>query len=285
MWKRRKARVLTRERLSDYEFFLREQEKAGNTVKKYMQSLASLRSHLAGAPITKAALIEWKEELVREYAPASVNAMIAAVNSFLNFMEWTGCRIQPLKIQRATFRREEKELTRSEYARLVKTAEKMGKERLALVLQTITSTGIRVSELQFITMEAVRCGRAVVRCKGKSREVFLPKKLCRCLDAYMREQKRRSGLVFVTKSGKKLDRSNIWREMKSLCEEAGVSAEKVFPHNLRHLFARTYYSLEKDLSRLADILGHTSVATTRIYTAESGAIHRAQLERMGMIIT
>lgn len=240
MWKRRKARVLTRERLSDYEFFLREQEKAGNTVKKYMQALASLRSHLAGAPITKAALIEWKEELVREY---------------------------------------------SEYARLVKTAEKMGKERLALVLQTITSTGIRVSELQFITMEDVRCGRAVVRCKGKSREVFLPKKLCRCLDAYMREQNRRSGLVFVTKSGKKLDRSNIWREMKSLCEEAGVSAEKVFPHNLRHLFARTYYSLEKDLSRLADILGHTSVATTRIYTAESGAIHRAQLERMGMIIT
>lgn len=176
-------------------------------------------------------------------------------------------------------------MTRSEYARLVKTAEKAGKERLALVLQTITSTGIRVSELQFITMEAVRCGRAVVRCKGKSREVFLPKKLCRCLDAYMREQNRRSGLVFVTKSGKKLDRSNIWREMKSLCEEAGVSAEKVFPHNLRHLFARTYYSLEKDLSRLADILGHTSVATTRIYTAESGAIHRAQLERMGMIIT
>ena len=285
MWKRRRKRILTRERIWEFQSFLREQEKAENTIKKYMQSLEMLSVYLGGAPVTKIGLVEWKEHLIERYAPASVNTMIAAVNSFLTFSQWEDCKMRPLKIQRPIFCREERELSRAEYLRLVKAAEKSGKERLSLVIQTITATGIRVSELPFITMDAVRMGRAIVRCKGKSREVFLPKKLCRCLSAYMRRQKRDRGAVFVTQNGKVLDRSNIWRDMKALCEEAGVSPEKVFPHNLRHLFARTYYTLEKDLSRLADILGHTSVATTRIYTAESGNIHRAQLDRMDMVIT
>lgn len=278
-------RVLTKELIEDYGIYLREQEKAVNTVRKYMQCMDTLRKDLEGKSVTKAALITWKETLSSSYAAASVNAMVAAVNTFLEFAGWVDCRIKPLKIQRSLFCREEKELNRNEYQRLVKTAERTGKERMCLVLQTIASTGIRVSELRFITMEAVQIGRAVVRCKGKTRTVFLPEKLCGLLLKYMRRQNRKSGAVFVTRTGNPLDRSNIWREMKMLCKEAGVSADKVFPHNLRHLFARVYYTIEKDISRLADILGHTSIVTTRVYTMESGAVHRAQIQRMGMIIT
>lgn len=278
-------RVLTKELIEDYGTYLREQEKAVNTVRKYVQCMDTLRRDLAGKPVAKTELIAWKQNLSGNYAAASVNTMIAAVNTFLDFAGWTDCRVKPLKIQRSLFCREEKELSREEYRRLVKTAERVGNERLCLMLQTITSTGIRVSELQFITMEAARTGRAVVRCKGKTRTVFLPEKLCRLLLKYMRRQNRKSGAVFVTRTGKHLDRSNIWREMKKLCEKAGVPSDKVFPHNLRHLFARVYYTIEKDLSRLADILGHTSITTTRIYTMESGTVHRAQIQRMGMIIT
>lgn len=222
---------------------------------------------------------------MRHYAAASVNAMLAAVNGFLSFCGWSDCRVKPLKIQRELFCREEQELSREEYLRLVRAAVQSGNERLSLVLQTICSTGIRVSELLFITAEAVRSGRAVVRCKGKTRYILLPERLRRALSAYLAKQKRAAGPVFITRTGKPLDRSNIWRDMKALCKRAGVKAGKVFPHNLRHLFARTFYSLEKDLSRLADILGHTNVSTTRIYTVESGAAHRRQMERMGLVIT
>jgi len=211
--------------------------------------------------------------------------MLTVANSFLQFMGWRELRIRPLKIQKSLFCDEEKELTQEEYTHLIHAADQKDNERLSLILQTICATGIRVSELKFITVEAVDMGRAEVNNKGKRRIVFLPGKLCRLLRKYIQKQKITAGAVFVTRNGRPMDRSNIWREMKKLCKSAGVEPGKVFPHNLRHLFARTFYSIEKDLSRLADILGHSSISTTRIYTAESGRVHQKQIERMGLVIT
>ena len=219
------------------------------------------------------------------HAPATVNSILAAVNGFFRFMGWKDIAVKLLKIQKALFCDERRELTRAEYARLVSAAQKVGNERLSLVMQTICATGIRVSELRFITVEAVTTGRAELCNKGKRRTVFLPGRLRRLLRKYLQMQKKTAGAVFTTRTGRPLDRSNIWRDMKALCESADVEPGKVFPLNLRHLFARTYYSLEKDLSRMADILGHSSVNTTRIYTVESGGVHQRQLERMGLIIT
>ena len=282
---RRKTHTLTADHIRRYAGHLREQERSAATIQKYLHDLSALLGWLGGGALTKAALIEWKEELVAAYAPATVNSMLAAVNGFLAFMGWRECKIKLLKIQKALFRDEGRELTRAEYARLVQAAERQENQRLSLIIQTICATGIRVSELKFITAEAVATGRAEIFNKGKRRSVFLPAKLRKLLKHYLRAQKITAGVVFVTRNGKPVDRSNIWRDMKRLCESAGVAPSKVFPHNLRHLFARTYYSLEKDLSRLADILGHSSVNTTRIYTAESGAIHARQMERLGLIIT
>lgn len=219
------------------------------------------------------------------HAPATVNSILAAVNGFFRFMGWKDIAVKLLKIQKALFCDERRELTRAEYARLVSAAQKVGNERLSLVMQTICATGIRVSELRFITVEAVTTGRAELCNKGKRRTVFLPGRLRRLLRKYLQKQKKTAGAVFTTRTGRPLDRSNIWRDMKALCESADVEPGKVLPLNLRHLFARTYYSLEKDLSRIADILGHSSVNTTRIYTVESGGVHQRQLERMGLIIT
>ena len=219
------------------------------------------------------------------HAPATVNSILAAVNGFFRFMGWKDIAVKLLKIQKALFCDERRELTRAEYARLVSAAQKVGNERLSLVMQTICATGTRVSELRFITVEAVTTGRAEICNKGKRRTVFLPGRLRRLLRKYLQKQKKTAGAVFTTRTGRPLDRSNIWRDMKALCESADVEPGKVFPLNLRHLFARTYYSLEKDLSRMADILGHSSVNTTHIYTMESGGVHQRQLERMGLIIT
>ena len=219
------------------------------------------------------------------HAPATVNSILAAVNGFFRFMGWKDIAVKLLKIRKALFCDERRELTRAEYARLVSAAQKVGNERLSLVMQTICATGTRVSELRFITVEAVTTGRAEICNKGKRRTVFLPGRLRRLLRKYLQKQKKTAGAVFTTRTGRPLDRSNIWRDMKALCESADVEPGKVFPLNLRHLFARTYYSLEKDLSRMADILGHSSVNTTRIYTMESGGVHQRQLERMGLIIT
>lgn len=282
---RKKSYDLTDGHIRRYALHLREQERAAATIQKYLHDLAVLQGFLGGRPLTKEVLIEWKAELTATHAPASVNSMLAAVNGFLSFMGWQELTVKLLKIQKTLFRDEEKELTRAEYARLVQAANKEGNERLSLVIQTICATGIRVSELKFITAEAVRLGRAEIDNKGKRRVVFLPGKLRHLLKAYLKKQKRAAGPVFVTKTGRPLDRSNIWRDMKNLCESAGVEPGKVFPHNLRHLFARTFYQLERDLSRLADILGHSSVSTTRIYTAESGLVHARQVERMGLVIT
>ena len=219
------------------------------------------------------------------HAPATVNSILAAVNGFFRFMGWKDIAVKLLKIQKALFCDERRELTRAEYARLVSAAQKVGNERLSLVMQTISATGTRVSEQRLITDDAVTTGRAEICNKGKRRTVFLPGRLRRLLRKYLQKQKKTAGAVFTTRTGRPLDRSNIWRDMKALCESADVEPGKVFPLNLRHLFARTYYSLEKDLSRMADILGHSSVNTTRIYTMESGGVHQRQLERMGLIIT
>ena len=271
--------------IQKYAAFLHEQERSSATIQKYVHDLTALGDFLAGQPMTKGLLLEWKENLIGQYAPASVNNKLAAINGFLAFCGLNELRLRKLKIQRALFLSEDKELTRAEYVRLVKAAERAENERLSLVIQTICATGIRVSELRFITAEAVQCGRAEVSNKGNRRTVFLPDKLRKLLRAYLQKQKITAGAVFVSKNGKPLDRSNIWRDMKKLCESAGVEPSKVFPHNLRHLFARTYYALEKDLSRLADILGHTNVTTTRIYTAESGAVHARQIGRLGLVVT
>ena len=285
MFSQETALSITVSHIAHYASYLQEQERAKNTVKKYVHDLHDFIAFLNGHPITKGAVIAWMEHLADTYTPATVNSMLAAVNGFLRFMDWSKLSLRPLKVQRPLFCDENREMTRAEYVRLVDAARWQGDERLALLLQTICAAGIRVSELRFITAEAAALGRAVVSNKGKRRTAFLPGKLCKLLKKYLKKQKITGGPVFVTRTGKPLDRSNIWRNMKALCESAGVEPGKVFPHNLRHLFARTYYSLEKDLSRLADILGHSNVTTTRIYTAESGFFHAKQMERLGLILT
>ena len=281
----RKKPLFTERTIARYLAYLKEQERTEGTIQKYAHDLEALRIFLGDRALTKALLVEWKQGLVGRLSPASVNAMLAAVNGYLKFFGWGELCLKPLKLQRSLFLEEGKELTRAEYARLVEAAKRKENERLSLVIQTICATGIRVSELRFITVAALQSGRAEIRNKGKFRYVFLPGKLRKLLKKYVQKQKKTAGAVFTTRTGKPLDRSNIWRDMKALCKSAGVAEEKVFPHNLRHLFARTFYSLEKDLSRLADILGHSSVNTTRIYTAESGAVHARQVERLGLVMT
>jgi len=281
----KKHPALTELLIQKYLTYLREAERSAHTISKYAHDLCALLAYLDGGALTKSALIGWKEQLVEALAPTSVNSMLAAVNGYLTFMGWQELKVKLLKIQKSVFVDEGKELSREEYERLVNAAKMQENERLALVLQTICATGIRVSELRFITAEAVSTGRAEITNKGKRRIVFLPGKLCRLLTVYLHKQSRSSGPVFTTRSGKPLDRSNIWRDMKALCASAGVDPKKVFPHNLRHLFARTFYALDHDLSRLADILGHSSIAVTRIYTAECGAVHAQRVEQLSLIVT
>lgn len=277
-------RRLTLEQIEEYKIHLCESERSSATVQKYEYCLLQLYTSMQGRTLTKSNLIQWKQMLIEQYALATVNAMLAAINGFFQFMNWNDLIIRQMKMQKVLFQDEQKELTKSDYQKLVCAAKEKKDERLALVIQTICATGIRVSELKYITVEAVRSGRVSVSNKGKYRVVFLPAKLCELIKRYLKKQKRATGMVFVTRTGRPMDRSNIWRAMKALCEKAGVEPEKVFPHNLRHLFARTYYAREKDLSRLADILGHSSVSTTRIYTAESGNVHARQIERMGLVM-
>lgn len=284
MRKKIEARKITPEKIKAYITGLKEQEKSAATISKYTHDLYLLCRWMDGKEVTKGGLIGWKEHLTSAYAPASVNAKLSAMNSMMDFFGWTDLKVKLLRIQKSLFSDGKKELTREEYVRLIRAAERRD-ERLSLVVQTICATGIRVSELKFITAQAVRDGKAEINSKGKRRVVFVPEKLRRMLEKYLQKQKRTAGAVFVTRMGKALDRSNIWRDMKSLCKSADVDPEKVFPHNLRHLFARTYYTLEKDLSRLADILGHSSIETTRIYTMENGDIHAKQIERLGLLVT
>ena len=282
---KKKQPMVTIQLIEKYLNHLMEEEKSVATLKKYRHDLNELHNYLQGMLLTKSILIEWKKYLIEKYAPSTVNSMLIAVNGYLRFFSWHDLSMKLLKIQKPLFSDENKELTREEYARLVMTASKRSNARLSLILQAICATGIRVSELKFITIEAVQTGRTEISNKGKRRVIFLPQQLRKLLRKYAQKHGKISGPVFTTRTGKPLDRSNIWRDMKALCTEAKVAPEKVFPHNLRHLFARTFYSLEHDLSRLADILGHSSIVTTRIYTAESGTVHARQMGRLGLVIT
>ncbi len=280
-----KNQTITTQSIGDFKRQLCLEEKSEATVSKYLHDIAAFASFLGGAPITKEKTIAYKQHLIDEgYAIRSVNSVIASLNSYLTFADIPECKLKSLKIQRQIFCSEEKELTRAEYERLVNAAKQKGNERLDLIIQTICGTGIRVSELQFITVEAVKCGEAIVSLKGKTRSVFIVKALQKKLLRYIAEQGITEGCVFITRNGKPISRTNIWREMKSLCEQANVNPDKVFPHNLRHLFARTFYGIEKDIAKLADILGHSSIDTTRIYIITTGNEHRRRMENMRLII-
>ena len=259
------------------------EERSQATIEKYERDLRKL-AHFLGedGSVTKERMIAYKQKLKEGYKDASANSILAAANCFLKFRGWYDCMVKSIRIQRESFRSPERELTKQEYYALLDAARRGGKERLYYVMQAICSTGIRVSALSFITVEAVRSGRAHVSLKGKSRTVLLPKALCRDLARYAERRGIRSGSIFVTRNGKPLDRSNILHEMKALSDMAGVDRKKIFPHNLRHLFAFTYYEKEKDLLRLADILGHSNVNTTRIYTMTSGREQEKQLEQLGL---
>ena len=269
--------------IGKFRMYLIYEEKSAATIEKYMRDITAFRVWLGSKRLCKSKVMEYKEYLIGGYAPASVNSILSSLNSFFGYNNEYGLKVKTLKIQKQIFAKDEKELTKAEYNRLLTTAKAVGNQKLYFLMQTICATGIRVSELQFITVEAVKRGQAVINLKGKMRMIILPHDLCRILKKYCANQKISSGSIFITKNGKPLDRTSIWKLMKSLCEDANVDKEKVFPHNLRHLFARTYYSLEKDIARLADILGHSSVDTTRIYTMESGDIHRRQIQRLGLL--
>ena len=276
-------RIITTETIQSFYGYLIDEEKATATVNKYLHDVGEFQIWLGEQELCKVAVLAYKSYLCEKRAPVSVNAALSSLNSFFNFMEWYDLRVKNLKIQKQIFASTDKELTKAEYDRLLQAAKQKKNERLYLLMQTICSTGIRVSEVRYVTVESVARGVAEINCKGKRRQVFLPKQLCQILKQYIKEQKTKSGAVFVTKNGKPLDRSNIWSDMKKLCKAANVSEKKVFPHNLRHLFARTYYNLQKDIVRLADILGHSSVNTTRIYTMETGEIHRRQIQKLGLL--
>lgn len=263
--------------LSAFKRYLIAEEKSNATIEKYLHDVCCFLEFLADREVSKEETVAYKEYLTQQYAPASVNSMLVALNGFLRFFRRIDCCVKLLKIQRQIFCREEKELTQTEYQRLVKAA---GDSQLSYILQTICGTGIRISELQSITVEAVMSGKAVVNCKNKMRVIFIPAPLQNILKKYIKKAGVKAGSVFISQSGKPLDRSSVWRQMKRLCKKAGVPPEKVYPHNLRHLFARIFYRIKKDIVRLADILGHSSINTTRIYTLETGQRHLSDLTQV-----
>ncbi len=277
-------RYIISETIDDFRKHLILEEKSRATVEKYIRDVKIFKEFISDSEVTKESVIEYKEYLQKQYSARSVNSMLASINSLFSFMDWHDIRVRAVRLQQQVFCSEEKELTRDEYTRLCKAAEKRHNERLALILQTICGTGIRVSELEYITVEAVQRGEAMVRCKGKTRAVFIVKKLKRKLLRYAAAKNIKHGSIFITRTGRPVNRTNIWREMKSLCEEADVEPGKVFPHNLRHLFARVFYNIRKDIARLADILGHSSISTTRIYIISTGTEHRKCMENMHLII-
>lgn len=252
-------------------------------MEKYLRDVRAFVVYVAGEAVTKEIMMEYKKYLqVQEYAVRSINSMLASLNSLLDFLGWSDCKVKAIKQQKQVYCTEEKELTKTEYMRLLEAAK--GKKQLQLIMQTICGTGIRVSELRFFTVEDVRQGEVLVNCKSKTRTILIPTKLRKLLLDYARKEKIRSGVIFITRSGRPLNRSYIWAQMKDLCKAAGVNPSKVFPHNLRKLFARTFYGIEKDIAKLADILGHSSIDTTRIYIMSTGIEHRRKIERLGLVI-
>ena len=279
-----KGRTITAKAINEFKEHLILEERSKTTVEKYIRDVKAFTVYTQGGTVTKETVIVYKKRLQETYAVRSVNSMLASINSLFSFLGWHDLRVKSLKLQQQVFCPEEKELTKAEYTRLCRAAERKHNERLNLILQTICGTGIRVSELQYITVEAVKQGEAVVNCKAKTRSVFIVKELKQKLLRYAAEQGIKSGMIFVTRTGKPISRTNIWREMKALCAEADVNPQKVFPHNLRHLFARVFYGIEKDIAKLADILGHSSINTTRIYIISTGTEHRRRMENMRLIL-
>lgn len=275
---------ITREIVNKYKNYLTNEEKSLSTIEKYVRDVIIFARWLKGAVLDKKVVLEYKQYLIENYAPASVNSMISSLNSFFLYNEWFDLKVKSVKIQKQIFSNEERELTKEEYERLLNTAKRSNKKRLYYLMQTICSCGLRVSELKYITIDAVRKGQTIINCKGKMRIVVLPNKLCKMLLTYIKEANIKTGSVFVSKNGNPVNRTNIWADMKKLCKDAGVSRLKVFPHNLRHLFARIYYSIQKDVVRLADILGHSNINTTRIYTMESGKMYRKQIQKIGLLL-
>ena len=276
--------ILTNGQLISFKHQLRSEEREQSTIEKYMREVKLFQGWLAGCPVTAETIAQWKNHLRDDnYKSETINSKLSALNRFFKFMRWPECRIKYLKIQRKLFRGTEKELTKEEYMRLLESAKSLGKARLSLLIETICATGIRVSEVKYITAEAIQAGRADISLKGKIRTILLPGKLCRKLQKYAKKQKITSGEIFLTRSGKGISRRQIWAEMKALCKKANVASSKVFPHNLRHLFARTFYRACRDVAKLADVLGHSSIETTRIYLISTGIEHARQLERLGLI--
>lgn len=272
------------EQIGQFAQYLRQEERSEKTVEKYVRDLRCFAAFIGQEAVNKQSIIAYKSYLAERYAVTSANSMIAALNSFLRYCGRQDLCIKQFKLQRQAFCPEEKELSREEYVRLLKAAQEKQKNQLHLIIQTICGTGIRVSELEYITVEAVMRGEAVVSCKGKNRRIFIVSALKKKLLRFAKERKICAGPVFITRNGTPISRHYIWKEMKSLCRLAGVEASKVFPHNLRHLFARTFYGIEKDIAKLADILGHASINTTRIYIVTTGAEHRQKMEHMRLII-
>ena len=278
------TRSITEEWVTSFGQYLRQEERSAGTIEKYLRDVRAFAAWLGGTPLTKETAALWKGGLLDQgCTPGTVNSKLAAINKFFSFAGWAEFRVKPLKIQRRLFRDDSRELTRAEYLRLLETAHALGRERLALLMETICATGIRVSEVQNITVEAARRGKTEIALKGKIRTILLPGKLCRKLLKYARKRQIASGKIFLTKGGRGMSRGQIWAEMKALCQEAGVAASKVFPHNLRHLFARTFYKAYRDVAKLADVLGHSSLETTRIYLISTGAEHAVMLEGLHLL--
>lgn len=280
----------TEDILPDFCRFLLEQERSPGTAEKYTRDVRAFLNWQKAVckrekPLCRQQVIDWKEALLeKKYAPVTINSMLSSVNSFLTFLGREDCRVKLLRIQKKVFREKEKELTRREYEKLLEAAGREGRQRLRLLMECIGNTGIRVSEVKYITVEAAKAGRTDISLKGKVRTILLQKKLCRRLLDYAKKRKIRTGCIFLTKTGKELSRKQIWKEMKSLCRTSGVLPEKVFPHNLRHLFAVTFYRVGRDIAKLADVLGHSSIETTRIYLLTTGDEHLRQMEKMCMLI-
>ena len=271
--------------IHQYLNYLREEERSGLTIQKYSRDITRFLD-FSQRRLDKSTLLEWKSRLIADgYAPQTVNSMLAAVNGLLEYLGRAGEKVKPVKCQRAIFREKERELTKAEYLRLLDTAQRQGNRRLLLVMETLCATGIRISGLKYITVQSAQAGQALVNCKGKCRVILIPRKLCRQLLRWAKNNKTVTGPVFQTCGGKPVDRSNIWREMKRLCGAANVNPRKVFPHNLRHLFAVVFYAAKKDIAKLADVLGHANINTTRIYIMETGAEHERQLARLGLLLS
>lgn len=276
-------RKITQNQIQSFNQYLIREEKSTATVEKYLRDARAFVVYVGDEVVTKEVVMAYKKYLqVKEYAVRSINSMLASLNSLLDFLGWSDCKVKAIKQQKQTYCAEEKELSKAEYMRLLEAAKK--KPQLQLVMQTICGTGIRVSELKFFTVEDVKQGEVIVNCKGKTRTILIPGKLKKLLLDYAKKEKIRSGVIFITRNGKPLNRSCIWAQMKELCKDAGVNPSKVFPHNLRKLFARTFYGIEKDIAKLADILGHSSIDTTRIYIMTTGTEHRRKIERLGLVI-